>query len=635
MSAGAVRAGSAFVEIGADPRKFFQALGKVNSQIGKLGASVASAGTKMAGIGAGIVAPIFASAQAFASVGSTLNDMSKRTGVAAESLSVLQFAAEQTGTDMAGVETAVKKMQKAIFSAANGGKEASKALEMVGLTASDLAGLTADQQMGKIADGLMAIRDPGERAAIAMQIFGKAGTSILPMLEGGSNGMAQFAAEAKRLGLVMDTETAAKADSLGDAIDALTASTKMAFIQIGGAVAPALTSMAQGLAASAASVGQFIRDNGALVMVALQSGAALAAAGLGVIAIGKAMTFASSAIGGMLTAAKAAVAVFAAVASPVGLIVAGIAAMGGAALYFSGALGGIADLAKQTFGGIYDAIANNDLSGAMDILWAGLHAGWLRGVETLMGYVDPWISTFQNTFTYAGTEIAVVWEKMWTGLSATANTIGAYLMGAFDNIINGVLKAWDTLESGILKSWNYIQSFFRKGFDLKAENERVDSEMAARARDRELAGSGIEGRAKTAAARNEAAAGESASRIDAMRAGADATARGRLDSNARMAGERRAATLEAESALNALLSGRSEKLIDSGTSTDLAKKAEQGAGAAGVGGPSQAEVAGTFSSVALGGMGFGSSLMQKVVDYGKRTAEATEEMARNGAEVAA
>jgi hypothetical protein len=307
----------------------------------------------------------------------------------------------------------------------------------------------------------------------------------------------------------------------------------------------------------------------------------------------------------------------------------------------------------------------------MDVLWAGLHAGWLRGVEALMGYVDPWIATFQNVFTYAGTEIAVVWENMWTGLSATANTIGAALTGAFDNIINGVLKAWDSLEAGILKSWNYIQSFFKKGFDLKKENEKVDSKMAARARERELARPGVAGRMATAAAENEAAAGESQARVDAMRAGADATAQGRFDENASRAEARRAATMGAEATLNDLVRGQAEtrargqqvddlggsianvgsldglrgladefhtlkamgrltseqesklaealdsateRLMGEGATIDPAEKAQQGAGVAGVSGPSQAEVAGTFSSVALGGMGFGSSLAQKQVD---------------------
>ena len=49
---------------------------------------------------------------------------------------------------------------------------------------------------------------------------------------------------------------------------------------------------------------------------------------------------------------------------------------------------------------------------------------------------------------------------------------------------------------------------------------------------------------------------------------------------------------------------------------------------------SQAEVAGTFSSSALGGMGFGSSLMQQIAKDTKRSADANEQVAAKQEEFA-
>jgi hypothetical protein len=312
-----------------------------------------------------------------------------------------------------------------------------------------------------------------------------------------------------------------------------------------------------------------------------------------------------------------------------------------------------------------------------------------------MSYVDPWVAMFQNTFTILGAEIYKAWDTTWVTVGNAFRTFGAYLQGVFDNIVNGVLSQWDNLEAGILKSWNYIQSFFKKGFDLKKENEKVDSEMSARRRQRELDRPGIAGRTAEAERQNEQDRKDLADRQKAVDENTQATIDARDAANQQRADERRANTQAAEANLADATSGVTErsrdaataaelmkslgsatsleeitnigasidallergnvgseleaKLLDSyyaafsrinvaaasASSADKARQAEQGAGAAGVGGPSQGEVAGTFSSVALGGMGFGSSLMQKVVDYGKRTAEATEEMARNGAEVAA
>jgi len=698
MSAGAVKAGGVFVEIGADPRKFFAALGKVNGQIGKLGSSMVSAGTKMSAIGGAIVSPIFASAAAFASVGSALNDMSKRTGVSAESLSVLQFAAEQTGTDMAGVEGAVKKMQKAIFAAGSGSEEAAKALAMVGLTAQDLAGLSADEQMGKIADGLMAIQDPGQRAAVAMQIFGKSGTSILPMLEGGSAGMAAFAAEAKRLGLIMDSETAAKADALGDAMDAMSAAMKMAFIQIGGAVAPILTKIAQGLAVAAAAAGKFINENAELVTAVLGWGSALVAAGAGVAAIGFSLTGLSGAIGLVISGFG----MFAALAGPVLLVAAGI----GTAVYalykfkdsIGSALGSVASLVQQaagaigeffgpavsdgivvlgdlaktattTFNGVYEAVAAGDLSGAMDVLWAGLVAGWLRGTEALMSYVDPWVAAFQDVFTDIGTGIYIAWDKIYTDSAGLLNTMGAFIMGFFDNIANGVMATFDNLVAGIQIAWTRVQGFITGAKDTEERVKAIKDENAARAEQRMQERPGVNARTDKSAAENAQAEKDRKDREQAIKGDAQAIKEGRQATNAQRADERRAATAAAEGNLASVTTGASEGRKDAATAAELLKSLETassldqitsigasmdalmqrgnvsgemesklldayyaafsrvnidsasassekaataGAGAAGAdSATSKSEVAGTFSSVNLGGMGFGGSLAER------------------------
>ena len=654
-AASGIRMGKVFVEIGADPSKFFAAVGKLNKSIGKIGSSMQSFGTKMTALGGAVVAPMFASAMAFANVGSALNDMSKRTGVATEALSVLQFAAEQTGTDMGSVEGAVKKMQKAIFAASDGSKEAADALAMVGLTASDLAGLSADEQMGKIADGLMAIQDPGVRAAVAMQIFGKSGTAILPMLEGGAAGMAAFADEAKRLGLVMDSETAAKADALGDAVDSLKASMKMAFIQVGSAIAPILTQLARGLAVISANVGAFIRDNEDMVVAVLKGASALAVVGGAIYGLGYSLKTVSGAVGLVLKGFG----LFSALASPVLLVAAGIVAAGVAIYQFKdkiaaalGPVGGLVQLAADsigtgfggavssavavlsdlgatastTFNGIYEAIAAGDLSGAMDVLWAGLYAGWLRGVEALMGAVDPFVSTLQGAFDYVAASILYAW----------------------DGLVNGLSSMWDGLEARIRKGWNYVQSFFREGFDLEQENAKVDSEMQARERQRELATPDRFAIADEQIAQRE---DENRRRADQRRADTQAAEsnlanvtsgkreqRARNDQFAQLLKDVENATsvdaltdlqgeFEALHASGRLNSGQTEALTaafdaaygrvadaaEQAAGNDAGQKIEDGAKMAAE--PrTQAEVAGTFSSMALGGMGFGGSLAQKQLD---------------------
>ena len=719
MSAGAVKAGGVFVEIGADPSKFFAALKGVNKNIASMGKTMSSAGTKMAAMGAGIVGPIFASAAAFANVGSALFDMSKRTGVATESLSVLQFAAEQTGTDMGGVEIAVKKMQKAIFAAGNGSKEAAEALAMVGLSAEDLAGMSADQQMGKIADGLMAIQDPGARAAVAMQIFGKSGTAILPMLEGGSAGMAAFADEAKRLGLIMDTETAAKADALGDAMDAVKSSMKMAFIQVGSAVAPILTQLAQGLAIVAANVGKFISENQAFVVSVLKGGAALFLAGTAITGIG----YSLQGLSGGISLVLKGFGLFSALASPVLLVAAGIGAAVFALYKFKdqigAALGPVASLVQQaagaigegfgpaindgivvlgdlaatattTFNGVYEAVAAGDLSGAMDVLWAGLVAGWLRGTEALMSYVDPWVAAFQDVFTDIGSGIYIAWDSIYTNSKSILNTMGAYILGFFDNITNGVMNTFDTLVQNIQIAWARAQGFVTGAKDTKERIQAIKDKTALDKEKRKQDNPGIDVRTAKADQENKDAEKDRKDREQAVKDDAQATKDGRQATNQQRADDRRAGVVAAETKLADLTAGKDEsrkdataaaellkslgsassldeitnigasmdaliqrgnvsgdmesKLLDayyaafsrvnvaSAASSSSEKAATAGAGAAGAdASTSKSEVAGTFSSVNLGGMGFGSSLAERTAKAAEDTAKGVGQLVQQGA----
>ena len=816
--AGSVRAGSAFVEIGADPRKFFAALNKVNKAMGNMGRSLAGAGAKIGGIGVATLAPFAAAVRQGTAYQSTLLNIQASTGATAQELDRLKAASMQMSqamgvgpTQIAGSFLELLKAGMSVEQVLGGAGQAAiefatvgqmdvaaagvvmaDAMKVFGVTAdiaanaissaadassTSIEGMSqafsqvsavaalANQSIGDTSAALailanagvkgsdagtslktmlMRLMSPADEAVgalasigLSVQSFRNADGSMKPLvdiigvLNGALGGLDQaakddifrqiFGSDAIRSAAILTGTGVDGFNAMTGAMDAAmpvgekfkvmmsglagAAGSIMAALQrfaiaVSDAVGPALMSAAKPVMGFIDGLTDLASKNNEAVANIAKFGVAAVAIGGALTGLGLSLQAASFGFGGILKAVGSLGAVVGLVLSPIGLIVGGVTAlvMLGPQLKgaFSGALDGVAEMAgaagdsfravaadgmvffsdlattaTTTFNGIYEALSAGDLVGAMDVLWAGLMAGWLRGVEALMGYVDPWIATFQNVFTYAGTEIAVVWEQMWTGLSATANTIGAALTGAFDNIINGVLASWDTLEAGILKSWNYIQSFFKKGFDLKKENEKVDSKMAARARERELARPGVAGRMATAAAENEAAAGESQARVDAMRAGADATAQGRFDENARLAEERRAATMGAEATLNDLVRGQAEtrargqqaddlgtnianvgsldglreladefhtlksmgrltseqegklagaldaateRLMGEGATIDPAEKAQQGAGGAGVGGPSQAEVAGTFSSVALGGMGFGSSLAQKQVD---------------------
>ena len=100
MSASAIRMGKAYVEIGADSRKFFGALSKVNGAVKAMGASIASAGAKLGAAGLSAVAPFAASIRSGAAYQDQLLGIKASTGATAEQLQAVDETAMKLSKDM-------------------------------------------------------------------------------------------------------------------------------------------------------------------------------------------------------------------------------------------------------------------------------------------------------------------------------------------------------------------------------------------------------------------------------------------------------------------------------------------------------------------------------------------------------
>jgi len=100
MSASAIRMGRAYVEIGADSRKFFGQLSKVNGAIKNMGASIASAGAKLTAAGLSASAPFAASIRSGAAYQDQLLGIKASTGATADQIKTVDEAAMQMSRDM-------------------------------------------------------------------------------------------------------------------------------------------------------------------------------------------------------------------------------------------------------------------------------------------------------------------------------------------------------------------------------------------------------------------------------------------------------------------------------------------------------------------------------------------------------
>ena len=275
------------------PLKVFEA------RLRELGTRVTGIGKGFAKIGAAILGPLAGAAKLFASTGDELNKMAARTGFSAQALSELNHAAQASGTDLQTVEKAARGMARNLLAAEQGSKGAIDKLTELGLTVDDLQGKSPEQQFELLANRIAAIQDPTRRAAASMAIFGKAGSDLLPLLQGGADGMNALRQEARDLGITMNDEDATAAAALTDAFGRLQAQLKAIVVRIGAAVSGPLLQLADRVRDNLTHAINWVRLNGDLIVSIAKIGTTVTAIGAAVIGIGSAFNIAANAVGGL------------------------------------------------------------------------------------------------------------------------------------------------------------------------------------------------------------------------------------------------------------------------------------------------------------------------------------------------
>jgi hypothetical protein len=144
--------------------------------------------------------------------------LSDRLGMATETIVGMQHAAGLAGVSNEELTTAWERMLNVAGEAASKGGEAAKSLEAVGISGERLKGMTTDELFTQIAQSLSEMTDPAQRASVAMDLFGRSGQRLLPMMMSGAEGIAAAKAEAEKLGISFSRVDAAKVEAANDAL---------------------------------------------------------------------------------------------------------------------------------------------------------------------------------------------------------------------------------------------------------------------------------------------------------------------------------------------------------------------------------------------------------------------------------
>lgn len=132
----------------------------------------------------------------------------KLTGMSAEQMSTLHFAAKKVGVEYDSLVNGMLKFSATIVHASQGNEAAAKAFGALGLTQKDVVAGQNDLYglLGKTMDAFHNNTSAVQKAAMARDLFGRGGTELLNFLSKGSEGLAKMGEKAHELGLILTNE---------------------------------------------------------------------------------------------------------------------------------------------------------------------------------------------------------------------------------------------------------------------------------------------------------------------------------------------------------------------------------------------------------------------------------------------
>ena len=186
------------VQFGAQLSGLTAGINQATEQIESLTAPVANIQTAFTGFAeaAGVafaVDRVAAWAQNVAAGGEAVKKASQALGMTVEQTSRLNLTFQAMGIEESratiGLERLAYNMNQAAISASG---PAAHAFQALGISISDLKNMSLDQVMNRIADAFSKAADGPNKTAIAIALFGRSGAQMIPVLDKGSAGMAEF-----------------------------------------------------------------------------------------------------------------------------------------------------------------------------------------------------------------------------------------------------------------------------------------------------------------------------------------------------------------------------------------------------------------------------------------------------------
>lgn len=410
----------------------------------------------MLGASAAVGGSILAVGKSTADYAGDMYDMARGAGIGVEAFQKLAYAGRMSGVETEKLSASLVKFDRMVAEATGGNKTYMQTFEDLGIKIKDSAGnlRQPNEIFEDVADIFHNTEDGIGKTALAVELFGKSGADLIPMLNDGKAGLKAFYAEAERLGLALSNEMIAKGDAFSDQLENIGEQVKGVKLQLGAALIPALSAATEKISKVIDKITKWVQENPELAAtignIAMTVGKWLAILGTAAIAIGGA-TFIVGQFGK----------VFRTVSDTIKI---------GTDIY-KGLTGATAAAGKSTIaytiGQKMAAAAqwlfNTALFGC-PVIWivAGIMA-IIAAVVLLVKYWDEVAAWFKKLWD----SIVGIFKAAWEAIKKVWGAVTGWFSNLWGGIKAGVGKAWEGIKNtisktreGVQKAWGSVKGWF-------------------------------------------------------------------------------------------------------------------------------------------------------------------------------
>ena len=424
-----IKAGGAFVEVGTKLGALDKGLKAAEEKLKAFGQRLTSYGKRIAVTGTAMMAGLGVAVQQFASYGDQVAKMARRTGLSVTALSELGHVAELLGSNLDDIEKATKRMSRAMTDASRGLMTYQRAFDDLGLTTEDLMKMSPEKQFLAIGEAISKLTTFTAKSTAAQEIFGRAGTKLIPVFELGAEGIEHYRKEAQRLGIVIGPKLATLAERLVDMWTRQKMALRGVGITIASEVGPWFEKMLVYSTNLVINFREWLSQNPQIINGFRKIAITMIAVGTALIFIGTSMKVASLLL------------------SPGGILVGIIAFL----LHQSGALDDVIGKWKDYVSNI--EVGGKKISEWFDLLrdvWVDIKPVWKAGVEALWTTFQWLIKNISIGLNSVLVDFIVSFDKFFLALSLKLQESASPIAKGMAEIVRGLRGVSQDVALGIV-----------------------------------------------------------------------------------------------------------------------------------------------------------------------------------------